>query len=192
LVNLLAHALLSGDDPGMIVGGVLADWIKGPVDRLPGGLIDGIRRHRQVDTFTDGHPTTAVSRARLRDRWGRYSGILVDLAYDVCLAATWDRFGRGRMGDFIQGTYAVLERSISGLPRPACDVARYMIAEDWLTSYGGWDGVATALGRITRRLRRPVNLTGAVEDLKRLESELTEDFVRFYPDLEATCPSSGR
>ena len=37
-MNLLAHALLSGDEPGMIVGGVLADWIKGPVDKLPGGL----------------------------------------------------------------------------------------------------------------------------------------------------------
>ena len=81
-----------------------------------------------------------------------------------------------------------MKRSISDLPKPACEVARYMIAEDWLTSYGGWDGVATALRRITRRLRRPVNLAGAVADMKRLESELSEDFVRFYPDLAATCP----
>lgn len=187
-MNLLAHALLSGDEPGMIVGGVLADWIKGPVDRLPGGLVEGIRRHRRIDAFTDAHPMTAVSRGRLRERWGRYSGILVDLAYDVCLAATWDRFGRGRMGDFIQATYLVLERSMSGLPRPADVVARHMIAEDWLTSYGGWEGVATALGRITRRLRRPVNLVGAADDLRRLEPELSGDFVRFYPDLAATCP----
>jgi acyl carrier protein phosphodiesterase len=187
-MNLLAHALLSGDEPGMIVGGVLADWIKGPVDRLPGGLVDGIRLHRRIDAFTDAHPQTAVSRGRLRERWGRYSGILVDLAYDVCLARTWDRFGRGRMGDFIQSTYSVLRGSMSGLPSPASDVARHMISQDWLTAYGRWDGVSTALGRITRRLRRPVDLTGAVEDLERLEPELIGDFVGFYPDLAAICP----
>lgn len=190
-MNLLAHALLSGDEPGMIVGGLLADWIKGPVDKVPPSLVDGIRRHRQVDTFTDGHPVTAVSRERLRGRWGRYSGILVDLAYDVCLASTWDRFGRGCMSDFIGDTYAVLERSLPDLPRPAVDVARAMIAEDWLTSYGLWEGVATALGRITRRLRRPVRLVDAMPDLMRLERELNEDFVRFYPDLAATCPPAG-
>ena len=81
---------------------------------------------------------TAVSRDRLRPRWGLYSGILVDLAYDVCLAASWDRFGRGPMAEFIRETYGVLERSISDLPKPACDVARTMIAEDWLTPTVDW------------------------------------------------------
>lgn len=188
-MNLLAHALLSGDEPGMIAGGVLADWIKGT--ELPPWVADGIRRHRQVDTFTDAHPVTAVSRSRLRDRWGRYSGILVDFAYDVCLAATWDRFGRRSVAEFAQETYAVLKRSMGELPAPARDVARYMIAEDWLTSYGCWDGVATALGRITRRLRRPVRLVDAMPDLQRLEPELRGDFVRFYPDLAATCRPGG-
>jgi acyl carrier protein phosphodiesterase len=184
-VNLLAHALLSGDEPGMIAGGVLADWIKGT--ELPPGLANGVRRHRQIDTFTDAHPVTAVSRGRLRERWGRYSGILVDLAYDVCLGSTWERFGRGSVREFAQDTYAVVKKSLPELPMPAREVASYMIREDWLTSYAGWDGIARALGRITRRLRRPVRLIDAMPDLRRLEGELRGDFVRFYPDLEATC-----
>lgn len=186
-MNLLAHALLSGGEPAMIAGGVLADWIKGPVETLPEGLADGVRRHRQIDTFTDAHSVTAVSRGRLRERWGRYSGILVDFAYDVCLAATWDRFGRGSMIGFVRDTYAAVTRSLPELPSTARDVARIMIAEDWLTSYGRWDGVATALGRITRRLRRPVRLVDATEDLRGLEADLQADFVRFYPDLATTC-----
>ena len=29
--ELLAHALLAGNDPALIVGGVVGDWIKGPL-----------------------------------------------------------------------------------------------------------------------------------------------------------------
>ena len=49
-MNLLAHAVLAGSDPGLVVGGVLGDWIKGPLD---GGLSDdlsaGVRLHRRID-----------------------------------------------------------------------------------------------------------------------------------------------
>lgn len=187
-MNLLAHALLSGDEPGMIAGGVLADWLKGPVEELPRSLADGVRRHRKIDVFTDAHPVTAVSRRRLQERWGRYSGILVDLAYDVCLVAAWNRFCGDSLEDFVSETYAALDLVLADVPYPARDVARHMIAEDWLTAYGRWDGVASALRRITRRLSRSVDLVGAAPYLKELEPELQKDFDRFFPDLAATCP----
>ena len=34
-MNFLAHALLAGDSPALVVGGVVGDWIKGA---LPAGL----------------------------------------------------------------------------------------------------------------------------------------------------------
>jgi acyl carrier protein phosphodiesterase len=40
-MNFLAHALLAGDDPALIVGGVVGDWIKGP---LPGALPPDLAR----------------------------------------------------------------------------------------------------------------------------------------------------
>lgn len=40
-MNFLAHALLAGDEPALIVGGVVGDWIKGP---LPGPLPPDLRR----------------------------------------------------------------------------------------------------------------------------------------------------
>lgn len=182
-MNLLAHALLSGEEPGMVVGGVLADWIKGPADLLPARLERGVRRHRRVDAFTDAHPVTAASRGRLRDRWGRYSGILVDLAYDVCLVGCWERFAGRPLDRFVAGVYGMVEGFLPGLPPPADRVARHMIDEDWLQSYARWDGVETALGRVSRRLRRPVPLADAVHDLRRIETELRGDFLAFYPDL---------
>ena len=33
-MNFLAHALLAGDEPALIVGGVVGDWIKGLGDEV--------------------------------------------------------------------------------------------------------------------------------------------------------------
>ena len=40
-MNFLAHALLAGDDPALAVGGIVGDWIKGP---LPAGLPPDLAR----------------------------------------------------------------------------------------------------------------------------------------------------
>lgn len=183
-MNLLAHAALSGDDDGRIVGGLVADLIKGPVsDDLPGTIADGIRLHRRVDVFTDAHPVTARSRDRLRPRWGRYSGIVVDLAYDYCLSRTWDRHREGTLPGFVGRVYRALEASAPSLPGRIGGYARVMIREDWLTSYGTWEGMELALRRISSRLKRPVGLAEAVVDVRRAEAELTADFAEFFPEL---------
>lgn len=183
-MNLLAHALLSGKTPGIVVGGVLADWIKGPIDPgLDPALAEGIRRHRRIDVFTDAHPVAGASRGRLRGRWGRYSGILVDMAYDFCLAADWSRFGPGSLDDFIRDVHGKLDRLMPSLPESAAGVARRMMAEEWLRACESWEGIGTALHRISRRLRRPVPLGEAAGDLERLESALASDFLSLFPDV---------
>jgi len=56
-MNFLAHAFLAGDDPALRVGGVVGDWIKGP---LPGilspDLARGVALHRAIDSFAETHP----------------------------------------------------------------------------------------------------------------------------------------
>ncbi len=55
-MNLLAHALLSPADPGILIGNLTADWIKGRArNALPRDLRAGIALHRQIDAFTDTH-----------------------------------------------------------------------------------------------------------------------------------------
>jgi acyl carrier protein phosphodiesterase len=185
-MNLLAHALLSGERPADVVGGVLADWIKGPIeDACPPEWAAGVRRHRRVDAFVDAHPAAAASRARLRPNWGRYSGILVDLAYDVCLAAAWERFGPGSLDDYLAGVHASLLDAAPRLPPGVAALARRMVAEDWIGSCRSWDRVGLTLDRVSRRLRRPVPLGDAVTDLARLEPDLAADFAALFPEARA-------
>ena len=183
-MNLLAHAVLAGDEDGRIVGGLVADLVKGPVpEELPRSIGEGIRVHRRIDVFTDAHPVTARSRNRLRGRWGRYSGILTDVAYDYCLVREWARYRKDSLGEFVGRVYRLLEGSMPVLPAGLARWARVMIGEDWLTSYGRWEGVELALRRISTRFKRPVDLAGATGDLARAERELVGDFEEFFPEV---------
>ena len=87
-MNFLAHAVLSFENPELMVGNFIADFVKGndylqyqdPVKR-------GILLHRDIDQFTDQHPTVRLSKSRLYDAFGHYAGVIVDMYYDHFLAA---------------------------------------------------------------------------------------------------------
>lgn len=183
-MNLLAHALLSGTRRGMIAGGTLADWIKGPLDdALPAEPREGIRLHRAIDTFTDAHPLPTRSRERLKERWGRYSGIIVDVAYDHFLASGWDRFGSGPLPEFVEGVHTALKTWAPRLPAPAPEVVERLIAQEWLIEMQSREGLEATLRRISRRMRRPVPLAEASGDIRSQEAGLASDFAGFFPQV---------
>lgn len=86
-MNYLAHLYLAGYEDDWIAGALLGDFAKGRLENLPfvPGVVEGIRLHRAIDSFTDQHPVVRRSRSRLRSR-RLVSGIIVDLAYDHFLA----------------------------------------------------------------------------------------------------------
>ena len=89
-MNFLAHALLAGNDPALIVGGVVGDWIKGPLPGpLPPDLARGVALHRAIDSHAETHPAFQRSRNRVAPDRRRYAGILVDIFYDHLLARDW-------------------------------------------------------------------------------------------------------
>ncbi len=74
-MNFLAHAVLAGDDPALIVGGVVGDWIKGPLPgALPADLARGVALHRAIDSHAETHPAFQRSRNRVSPARRRYAG----------------------------------------------------------------------------------------------------------------------
>ena len=93
-MNFLAHALLSGEAEADRVGGLMGDFVKGPLPAgLPPDLAAGVALHRAIDSFADRHPAFAASRARVSPGRRRVGGILVDLFYDHLLARDWADHG---------------------------------------------------------------------------------------------------
>ena len=79
-MNFLAHFHLAWPDEGLITGGLEGDYIKGPLHgALPPQIERGIRLHRAIDAYTDGHPLIQQLRRDLPPGLRRYAGILIDL-----------------------------------------------------------------------------------------------------------------
>ena len=189
-MNFLAHLVLAAPTPASRVGNLLPDLHRG---RLPGDLelevLAGAMRHRRVDAFTDRHPMFEVSRARLRPRHGRYSGILVDVFYDHVLARQWPRYVTQGLAEFLQSVHRDLLSYHGPLPPRVRLILHLMVRERWLNTNTSLDGIALTLQRLSARLRqrfgREVNLAPAVDDLRVDYRHFAADFAQFFPALRA-------
>jgi acyl carrier protein phosphodiesterase len=188
-MNWLAHVYLSEPDIEMRLGNLLADVVKGQErQRMTERFLRGARCHQAIDAFTDFHPVSGRTRARMRDEFGHASGILVDVFYDHCLARTWDRFCPVDLARFATTFYtAALERS-PGLPERARELVGWMAVENRLVAYRELSGVEEALASVSRRLRARVGkdfaLVRAVDDLQRDYAAIEADFLEFFPALQ--------
>ena len=186
-MNFLAHAFLAGDVETDRVGGVLGDFVKGPLPAgLPAGLAAGVALHRAIDSFADRHPAFAASRARISPPRRRVSGILVDLFYDHLLARDWEHHGTGPLEGFTTRLYAALRRFDPWLPPRAREVAERMHTQDWLTTYRDPDAVARAIDRMAiYRMRRANPLAGGITEFLADPDGFAADFAAFLPDAKA-------
>lgn len=182
-MNFLAHAYLAAPDPALIAGGVIGDWIKGPLagQPLPEDLRRGVALHRAIDRFADDEAAFRRSRARISALRRRWSGVLIDMYYDHLLAARWTAWHDAPLADFTAVVYAALEERRHQLPPDVAPVMRLMASEDWLGRYATTDGLAEILGRMSRRARQPNPLAGAAEELLGAEADFAADFAAFLP-----------
>jgi acyl carrier protein phosphodiesterase len=187
-LNFLAHALLAGDEPALIVGGVVGDWIKGPLSAgLPADLARGAALHRAIDEHAETHPAFRQSRARVAPERRRYAGVLVDIFYDHLLARDWARLYRQPLQDFCAGVYRHIELRLPDLPDYAHGALRLMAREDWLSSYASIEGIADVLTRMSRRARQPNPLHAGEQELLADLAGFERDFEVWLTDARAFC-----
>lgn len=186
-MNYLAHLYLADPTPESMLGNVMADFVKGrAVDALPPAVRAGVLLHRQVDRFTDTHPVTNRSVGRIKERWGWYSGILIDVFYDHFLALDWDRYSPQPLRAFIDHAHAVLLTQQALMTAEMRAVVQRMVRDDRLMSYIRLDGIEQTLLRISRLIRRrQANLERAMDDLRQHFDGLRSDFHEFFPQLRA-------
>ncbi len=173
-----------------MVGNLLPDLVPGPVSpNLHPDVLIGARNHMRVDAFTDTHPVFARSRARLREKHGRYSAILTDMFYDHFLAKRWERYHDRSLDVFIDSAYRGLSEGIDLMPDPMPAITGRMIEQDWLGAYATADGMRRVLqmmsARFSQRLGREVVLERAVDDLATEGSAIEDDFHEFFPELQS-------
>lgn len=186
-MNFLAHALLAGNDDADRVGGVLGDFVKGPLPAgLPPALAAGVALHRAIDSYADRHPAFIASRRRVSATRRRLGGVLVDLFYDHLLARDWAEHGEGHLTDYTARLYACLPEHLDAFPQAAREVAALMSRGDWLGAYRDIAAVGQAIDRMAvHRMRRANPLPGGIDEFLADAEGFAADFRQFLPDAVA-------
>lgn len=184
-MNYLAHLHLGGNAPAQLLGSLYGDFVKGPLaGQWPADIEAAIRLHRRIDVFTDNHPLQMQARARFPEARRRYSGILLDVFFDHCLALNWQQFSDEPLAHFTARVYRILTDEPE-LPERLAYIAPRMAAQDWLGSYTDFAVLEQVIYGMQRRLSRPEGLAGSMRELEQLYEPLMDDFQLFYPQLQA-------
>lgn len=184
-MNHLAHIYLSGDDDGLKIGNFIADSVKGKAYlKYPETIQKGILLHRKIDEFTDSHPIARKSASKFSERFGLYSGVIVDMVYDHFLAANWKDYHSVALKTYSENFYTLLEENFDQLPARVQGFYPYMVEANWLLMYSTLTGIEEILFQMNRRVKRGVQLHLAVDELRENYSSLETEFRDFFRDLE--------
>jgi acyl carrier protein phosphodiesterase len=183
-MNFLAHAYLSGNVEKIIVGNFIADHVKGRlVDSYSEQIKAGIRLHRRIDAFTDSHPVVRRSTGRLKENYGKFSGVIVDMFYDHFLAKNWTSYSSVPIKQFTSGIYRVMMKHFMILPPKTRRILPFMMADDWMSGYAYLEGLNMALSGMSRRTKFNSGMEHATEALKRDYELYKSEFEDFFADL---------
>jgi acyl carrier protein phosphodiesterase len=184
-MNFLAHIYLSGNDNNLKIGNFIADSIRGnKYLNYPKEIQKGIVLHRHIDTFTDKHPIVKLSKKRLHENYGHYSGVIVDIFYDHFLAKNWSDYSKIPLPIYIAQFYELLDNEFHLLPLPVKKMYPYMVQDNWLQSYASIEGITKVLEGMNRRTKNKSKMNLAVNELQHYYLEFEYEFAEFFKELK--------
>jgi acyl carrier protein phosphodiesterase len=183
-LNYLAHIYLSGTDQDLIFGNFIADGVKGrQISRYPETVVQGILLHRRIDWFTDTHPVVRQSLIRLRQRYRKYAGVILDVYFDHFLAANFDVYSEKPLYAFTTEAYRIIMQRKDLLPERVKLFLPHMIAHNWLLHYAHLEGVHRSLTGLSRRTTFLSGMETAAAELEAHYDLYREEFEIFFPEL---------
>ena len=185
-MNYLAHACLSFNQPGILTGNMISDFVKGKkkFDFSP-VIQKGIVLHRAIDEFTDFHPVTQQAKAYFKKEYRLYSGAFIDVVYDHFLANDKKEFaGEMELNAFCQATYISLQNNSTGLPDSFLQMLPFMQQQNWLYHYRYKEGIEKSFGGLVRRAAYLSESAIAYKIFNERYNELGECYQLFFPALK--------
>lgn len=187
-MNFLAHIYLSGDNDLLKIGNFMADSIRGNsyLD-YSDELRKGILLHRYIDSFTDAHPIYRKSKHRLHEKYGHYSGVIMDIIYDHYLAKNWETYSNVPLEHYAAAFYKLLQDHYELLTEKTQKMIPYMIGRNWLVSYASLEGLEMILFQMDYRTKHRANMQEAIVEVNQFNAEFEAEFTVFFEELRNNC-----
>ncbi len=185
-MNYLAHAYLSFNEPEVLTGNIISDFVKGkPKYNYSAGIQTGIQLHRSIDSFTDFHPATARAKSFFRPQYRLYSGPFVDVVYDHFLACDADQYlDYGDLEKFSLHVYNSLDNYLHVSPAHFQIIFPHMKAHNWLYNYRLKEGVKKSFGSLAHRAAYLHESDIAFEIFNQHYNEFRNCYEEFFPDIK--------
>ena len=183
-MNYLAHVFLSGENEEIVVGNFIGDYVKGEnFKKYSDPIKKGILLHRDIDVFTDRNKIVRKSKSYLKNKYGKYSGIIIDIFYDHFLAKNWHRFSSQPLEDFTEKLHRTLEKYFEILPEKVKQFVPSFINNKWIKTYQSVAGIEKVLKRMSSITTLPDETLYAINILRDNYSALEEDFLKYFPEI---------
>jgi len=152
-MNLLAHAYLSFNQPFILAGNMISDYVKGKKKfDYASAIQKGMTLHRAIDEYTDHHEITQQAKQYFRADYRLYAGAFVDVLYDHFLANDKNQFvDEIALNTFCQSTYVSLQNNILLLPQKFQQFMPKMQSQNWLYNYRYKIGIEKGFDGLVRR-----------------------------------------
>jgi acyl carrier protein phosphodiesterase len=184
-MNFLAHIFLSGNNDLIKIGNFMADGIRGKdYTNFPTDIKTGILLHRQIDSFTDSHPIYRQSKHRLHEKYGHYSGVIMDILYDHFLAKNWKSYSEDELEKYVDSFYKSMNSNYNLLTEKAKKILPEMTKNNWLASYKHINGIEKILFQMNLRTKQRAKMQEAVHELKTFYIEFENEFKAFFEELQ--------
>ena len=185
-MNLLAHAHLSFNNPDILLGNMISDYVKGKKQYdYPVEIQKGIKLHRAIDAFTDAHEATKEMKIFFAPVYRLYSGAFADIVYDYFVANDPNNFPTEKyLFDFTQKTYDLLQQNEKWMDPVFAGMFPYLKAQNWLYNYREDWGIEKSLGGLQRRAKYINSTAEAFEIFLASKSAMQVLYDAFYPDVK--------
>ena len=185
-MNYLAHAYLSFNEPEILTGNMISDFVKGKKKfEFSLTIQQGIALHRAIDQFTDFHPATQEAKSYFKKDYRLYSGAFVDVVYDHFLANDKNEFlNEMELAFFCQSTYINLQKNEAGLPEKFLQMLPYMKEQNWLFHYSSREGIEKSFGGLAKRAVYLSESAIAFSIFNEYYHELENCYQLFFPELK--------
>ncbi len=183
-MNFVGHIYLSGENKNIAIGNFIGDYIKGKeYERYPEEIQKGILIHRDIDSTMDIHPSFLATRELFKESYGRYAGVVVDMAFDHILTKNWNDWHDIPLKKFTRSFYGLLIKNYRVLPSQVKEFLPFMVRSNRLYSYSSLNGIEKALSIMANYTSLPSKPTEAALVIQSKEAEITQHFYQLLGDL---------
>ena len=184
-MNYLAHAYLSFNEPEILVGNMISDFIKGKKQfDFAENIHKGIILHRSIDAFTDEHEITKQAKLFFKPAVGLYAGAFVDVVYDHFLACDITEFKNESLCAFLyrfMKHFLIIE---TVLPEKFASMFPYMKKDNWLYNYRTLNGAEKSFAGLAHRAKYLETSNEAFSCLKNNYDALKQYYYAFFPAVK--------